>query len=419
MHILVLGSGVIGVTTAYYLSRAGHRVTVIDRAAGPGQETSFGNAGQIAAACASPWGAPGMPLKAIKWLLQKHRPLSMAPDGTLLQLRWLWQLLRNCSQTRHAVNRERMARLAVYSRDCLQALRTETGIEYESRQLGSLQLFRTQQQLDHAASDIAMLQQNGVRVELLTPSRLIEAEPALAAAQGKLTGGLHLPGDETGDCHLFTARLAEMAQALGAQFQHNAKIERLVSHGDKIAGVHCNGGLLIADHYVVALGAYSTELLKDIVDIPVYPIKGYSITVPIDNENAAPRSAVLDDTYKIAVTRFDRRIRAAGLADIAGFNRHLNPKRRRILEMAVDDLFPGAGNSADASASFWCGLRPMTPDGTPIVGATPLHNLHLNTGHGALGWTMACGSARLLTDLIAGRKTEIPSDDLASARYRR
>ena len=415
MRILILGSGVIGVTTAYYLTRAGHQVTVIDRASGPAQDASFANSGQISPGCASPWAAPGMPLKAMKWMLQKHAPFSIAPDGTMFQLRWLWHMLRNCSPSRYAINKERMVRLAEYSRACLQALRSDTGIEYESRQLGTMQVFRTQRQMDNVVKDIKILQENGVPFELLTPDQLAGAEPALAAVKHKLTGCLRLPNDETGDCQLFTERLADMTERMGAQFQYDARVERLICRGDRIAGVHCNGDLQTADKYVVALGSYSTGLLRGIVDIPVYPMKGYSITVPIQDAAAAPQSAILDETYKIGLTRFDNRIRAGGMAEFAGFNTFLNPKRRETMEMVVNDLFPGAGDTA--TASFWTGLRPMTPDGTPIVGPTRLHNLYINTGHGTLGWTMSCGSARLLSDLICGIRTDIDTDDLSVERY--
>ena len=415
MRILILGSGVIGVTTAYYLTRAGHQVTVIDRASGPAQDASFANSGQISPGCASPWAAPGMPLKAMKWMLQKHAPFSIAPDGTMFQLRWLWHMLRNCSPSRYAINRDRMVRLAEYSRACLQGLRSDTGIEYESRQLGTMQVFRTQRQMDNVVKDIKILQENGVPFELLTPDQLAGAEPALAAVKHKLTGCLRLPNDETGDCQLFTERLAGMTERLGAQFHYDARVEHLIRRSDRIAGVLCNGDLQTADKYVVALGSYSTGLLSGIVDIPVYPMKGYSITVPIRDAAAAPQSAILDETYKIGLTRFDNRIRAGGMAELAGFNKILNPKRRETMEMVVNDLFPGAGDTA--TASFWTGLRPMTPDGTPIVGSTRLHNLYINTGHGTLGWTMSCGSARLLSDLICGVRTDIDADDLSVERY--
>ncbi|MFJ2988008.1 D-amino acid dehydrogenase [Collimonas sp. NPDC087041] len=415
MRVLILGSGVVGVTSAYYLARAGHEVTVIDRLPGPAQETSFANAGQISPGYASPWAAPGIPLKAMKWMLQEHAPLSITPDGTLFQLRWMWQMLRNCSSARYAVNKERMVRLAEYSRDCFKVLRADTGITYEGRQLGTMQVFRSQQQLDDAAKDIDVLKETGVPFELLTPDQLAQAEPALEAVKHKLSGALRLPNDETGDCQMFTTKLAKMAEDLGVRFRYNVQIDALTLSNGEIAGVQCGSEHLQADNYVVALGAYSTGFLGSLLDIPVYPLKGYSITVPIVDAEAAPVSTILDETYKIAITRFDDRIRVGGMAEIVGFNKTLKPKRRATLEMVVNDLFPGAGNTA--AASFWTGLRPMTPDGTPIVGATHIRNLFLNTGHGTLGWTMSCGSAQLLSDLISGRRPAIASDDLSVSRY--
>jgi D-amino-acid dehydrogenase len=413
MRVVILGSGVIGVTSAYYLAQAGHDVTVLDRQPGPALETSFANAGQISPGYASPWAAPGIPLKAMKWMLQRHAPLSITPDGTLFQLQWMWQMLQNCTPERYAVNKERMVRLAEYSRDCFKALRASTGIEYEGRQQGTTQLFRTQKQLDDAAKDIQVLEETGVPYELLNREQLVAAEPGLD--QNKLVGGLRLPNDETGDCQLFTTRLTAMAEKLGVKFRYGVDITGLLTAGDAIKGVQCGPELVTADSFVVALGAYSTTLLKDLVKIPVYPLKGYSITVPIVNADAAPVSTILDETYKIAVTRFDDRIRVGGMAEIAGFDKRLNPRRRETLEMVVNDLFPGAGDTA--SASFWTGLRPMTPDGTPIVGRTGLRNLFVNTGHGTLGWTMSCGSAQLLSDIISARRPAILSDDLSVSRY--
>lgn len=415
MRIVILGSGVIGVTSAYYLARAGHDVTVIDRQPGPALETSFANAGQISPGYASPWAAPGIPLKAMKWMLQRHAPLSITPDGTSFQLKWMWEMLRNCTADRYSVNKERMVRLAEYSRDCFKTLRDEAGITYESRQRGTMQLFRTQQQFDSAAKDIQVLEESGVPYELLTRDQLGSAEPALAKAGGKLVGALRLPNDETGDCQLFTTRLAAMAEELGVKFRYNVAIDRLAIAGNSIAGVQCGDELVKGDAYVVALGAYSTALLKPVVDIPVYPLKGYSITVPIVNAEAAPVSTILDETYKIAVTRFDDRIRVGGMAEIAGFDLGLNPRRRETLEMVVNDLFPGAGNTAEAT--FWTGLRPMTPDGTPVVGRTGMNNLFINTGHGTLGWTMSCGSAQLLADLMSAKRPAIPFEDLSAGRY--
>jgi D-amino-acid dehydrogenase len=415
MRVVVLGSGVVGVTSAYYLARAGHEVTVIDREAGPALETSFANAGQISPGYASPWAAPGVPLKAVKWMFQKHAPLAIRLDGTAFQLQWMWQMLQNCTASRYAANKGRMVRLAEYSRDCLQALRADTGIQYEGRTGGTLQVFRTQQQFDGAAKDIAVLQDANVPYELLSAEELAKAEPALAAVSKKLTGGLRLPGDETGDCQIFTTRLAALAEQLGARFRYNTSIDALVMAGGRIAGVKCGGELMRADSFVVALGSYSTRFLDDIVKIPVYPLKGYSITAPIVDAAAAPVSTVLDETYKIAITRFDDRIRVGGMAEIVGFDKSLRQARRETLELCVNDLFPGGGDTS--KATFWTGLRPMTPDGTPIVGRTPVPNLFLNTGHGTLGWTMSCGSGQLLADLMSGKQPAIRADDLSVHRY--
>ncbi|KVD94876.1 amino acid dehydrogenase [Burkholderia stagnalis] len=415
MRVVVLGSGVVGVASAYYLARAGHEVTVIDREAGPALETSFANAGQISPGYAAPWAAPGVPLKAVKWMFEKHAPLAIRLDGTRFQLQWMWQMLRNCTTERYAVNKGRMVRLAEYSRDCIQALRADTGIEYEGRSGGTLQLFRTQQQLDGAAKDIAVLRDANVPFELLSPAELKNAEPALAAVSHKLTGGLRLPGDETGDCQLFTTRLAALAEGLGVKFRYNTPIDALAIAGGKIAGVQCGSETVRADAYVVALGSYSTRFISNLMKIPVYPLKGYSITAPIVDEAAAPVSTVLDETYKIAITRFDRRIRVGGMAEIVGFDKRLRDARRETLEMCVNDLFPGGGDTS--KATFWTGLRPMTPDGTPIVGRTPVSNLFLNTGHGTLGWTMSCGSGQLIADLISGKMPAIQADDLSVHRY--
>ncbi|MFM0098197.1 D-amino acid dehydrogenase [Paraburkholderia nemoris] len=415
MRVVVLGSGVVGVTSAYYLARAGHEVTVIDREPGPALETSFANAGQISPGYASPWAAPGVPLKAVKWMFQKHAPLAIRLDGTQFQLQWMWQMLQNCTSARYAVNKGRMVRLAEYSRDCLQALRAETGIQYEGRTGGTLQVFRTQQQFDGAAKDIAVLQEANVPYELLSAAELAQAEPALAAVSHKLTGGLRLPGDETGDCQMFTTRLAAMAEQLGVKFRYNTPIDSLAMAGDRIAGVQCGDELVRADSFVVALGSYSTKFLSGLVKIPVYPLKGYSITAPIVNEASAPISTVLDETYKIAITRFDDRIRVGGMAEIVGFDKSLREARRETLELCVNDLFPGGGDTS--KATFWTGLRPMTPDGTPIVGRTPVPNLFLNTGHGTLGWTMSCGSGQLLADVMSSKQPAIKADDLSVHRY--
>ncbi len=416
MKIAVLGSGVIGVSSAYYLAKQGFEVVVVDRQPAPAEETSFANAGQISPGYSAPWAAPGIPLKAMKWLFQRHAPLAMKLDGSLFQLSWLAKMLSNCTHTRYAVNKERMMRLAEYSRDVIRELRQDIGLQYEGRAQGTLQVFRTQAQLDAAHKDIAVLKQCGVPYQLLTPQQCVEYEPALALVASKLTGGLRLPNDETGDCRLFTQGLAEAAKALGVTFRFGETIQAVEMAGGKVSGVRLASGLLHADAYVLALGSYSTSLARQIgLDIPVYPVKGYSLTVPITDSNMAPVSTVMDETYKVAITRFDNRIRVGGMAELAGFDLGLNPRRRETLELVVGDLFPKGGDIP--AASFWTGLRPMTPDGTPILGRTPIDNLLLNTGHGTLGWTMACGSGRVLADIAAGRSPEIRADDLAIERY--
>ena len=416
MKVIVLGAGVIGTTTAYYLAQGGAEVTLVERHQSAGLETSFANAGQVSPGYSTPWAAPGIPLKALKWLFERHAPLAIHPDGTLFQLRWMAEMLQNCSAARYAVNKERMMRVAEYSRDCLRELRSELGLQYEQRTGGTLQLFRSQAQLDAAQRDIAVLRDCGVPFELLDRRGLVSAEPALSHALDRLAGGLRLPNDETGDCHLFTQALAMRLPALGVQTIYGEAVQAIESDRGRIVGVKlANGERLCSDRYVVAFGSHSRDLLQPLgLDIPVYPVKGYSLTMPLVDESRAPVSTVLDETYKIALTRFDRRIRVGGMAEIAGMDGRLNPRRRETLEMVARDLFPGGDL---LNAQLWTGLRPMTPDGTPIVGATRYPELFVNTGHGTLGWTMACGSGKLLADLIGGHRPQISTEGLAMDRY--
>ena len=415
MRIIVLGSGVIGVTSAYYLAQQGAEVTVFDRQSGAAEETSFGNAGQISPGYSTPWAAPGIPFKAVKWMFQHHAPLAINMDGSLWQLQWMAQMLKNCNADRYAINKERMVRVAEYSRDCLRDLRRDTGISYENRSKGTLQVFRDEAQLEAVQRDIEVLKETGVDFQLLDREGLGNVEPALAEVKDKLVGGLHLPNDETGDCYLFTNALAEKAKALGVDFKFNAHVESLVIEGDEIKGVVVDGQVHTADKYIIAFGSYSRDFLKPLhLDLPVYPVKGYSLTVPIVDSSHAPQSTVLDETYKIAITRFDERIRVGGMAELSGFNLGLNENRRETLEMVTRDLFPGGDLE---KATFWTGLRPMTPDSTPIIGGTRFKNLFLNTGHGTLGWTMACGSGKLISDLVLNHQPEISTDGLSLQRY--
>lgn len=418
--ILILGGGVIGCTAAYELAADGHEVTLVDRQAGPALETSFANAGEVSPGYSAPWAGPGVPVKAVKWLLMNHRPLVLRPHLDLAMIGWILAMLRNCTQARYELNKSRMVRLAEYSRDCMKVLRQETGIQYDERMQGTLQLFRTQKQLDGIGSDTAILDRYSVPYEVLSRAGCITHEPALARVKDKFVGGLRLPGDETGDCFKFTKRIAEMAQAKGAKLRFNEHIESLLTDGKRLTGVVVRQGgeqkRLQADVYLVALGSHSPKLLSPVgVNVPVYPVKGYSITVPITNASGAPESTVMDETHKVAVTRLGDRIRVGGTAELAGYTLKLHEARKRTLLHVVGDLFPDGGDLG--KADFWCGLRPMTPDGTPVVGPTFMPNLFLATGHGTLGWTMAAGTARVMADLIAGRKPEIEMDGLTAARY--
>ncbi|HBU13718.1 MAG: D-amino acid dehydrogenase small subunit [Rhodobacteraceae bacterium GWE1_64_9] len=418
MKIVILGAGVIGVTSAWYLAKQGHEVTVIDRQAAPALETSFANAGEVSPGYSAPWAAPGIPLKAMKWMFQKHAPLVIQPRPDLAKLSWMAKMLMNCTAEAYHVNKSRMVRLAEYSRDCLGELRSETGIRYDERTQGTLQLFRTQKQVDGAAKDIEVLREDGVPFEVLDRAGCVAAEPGLAPNADKIMGGLRLPGDETGDCFKFTNTLADMAVAAGVTFRWGVSIGRLNMDMGRVSSVETSEGRGHADSFVLAMGSYSPLLAAPLgINLPIYPLKGYSITVPIVDADRAPVSTVMDETYKIAITRLGDRIRVGGLAEIAGFDLSLNPKRQATLTHSVEDLFGGAGDQSQAS--FWTGLRPMTPDGTPVVGRSPIPNLYLNTGHGTLGWTMSCGSSRLLADIISGRAPEIEHADLGYARYER
>lgn len=415
MKVVILGSGVVGLTSAWYLSQAGCQVTVIDRQPRAAEETSFANAGQISYGYSSPWAAPGVPLKAMKWLLEEHAPLKIKPSLNPELLHWASQMLKNCQLDRYRINKARMLAIANRSRACLAQLNQQYDLNYQGRTQGTLQIFRNHKQLEAVEKDIALLEESGTRYQLLDAKECLLQEPGLANIQGTLTGGLYLPDDETGDCYLFCQQLQAMAENAGVEFLFNTEILRLNVQGNQVTSVATSQGEIEADKFVVAMGSYSKKLLEQIgIDIPLYPVKGYSLTLPVINRDFAPQSTIMDETYKVAVTRFENRIRVAGTAELAGFDPALPDKRLATLNHVVANLFPQGTDLTQAE--YWTGFRPMTPDGTPIIGETKIENLFTNTGHGTLGWTMACGSADILTEVIT-RSNNLQYKELSTYRY--
>ena len=417
MKVVVMGAGVIGVTTAYYLAKQGAEVIVLDRQVGAGLETSYANAGELSYGMTSPWAAPGIPMKAIKWLFMKRRPLFIWP--LISPTMWMWsiQMIRNCNADSYRVNKSRMVRISNYSRDVMPELIEETGIDYDGRAQGTLQLFRTEKQLKGSKADQEILAEFNSPFEELDRDGCIAAEPALAQVRDKFVGGLRLTADRTGDCRMFTIALAEKAAEMGVQFQYGQSIRGIAVENGRVAGIDTElAGRINGDRYVCALGSYAPRMLKPIgLNLPVYPVKGYSVTLPVTDDAMAPQSTLMDETHKVAITRLGDRIRVAGTAEIAGYSNRLGPHATDTVKHVIGDLFPKGGDLTQAEG--WTGLRPMTPDGTPILGATKYDNLFLNTGHGTLGWTMACGSGRAVADVVLERQPDISFDGLTAERY--
>ncbi|WP_159738659.1 D-amino acid dehydrogenase [Vibrio atypicus] len=414
MKVVVLGSGVVGLTSAWYLSQAGCDVTVVDRQPRAGEETSFANAGQISYGYSSPWAAPGIPAKAIKWLFEEHAPLKIKPSLSPELANWASKMLMNCQLEKYRINKARMLTIANRSRECLAQLNKEHNLQYQGRTQGTLQIFRKEQQLQAVEKDIVLLEESGTKYQLLTPEQCLTQEPGLANMRGDLVGGLYLPDDETGDCYLFCQQLQNMAEKAGVKFLFNTQVLGFELERNQITAVQTDQGNIEADSFVVALGSYSKHLLASVdIDLPIYPVKGYSLTLPILDDANAPQSTIMDETYKVAVTRFEQRIRVAGTAELAGFDPALPDKRLATLNHVVSQLFPQGCDLT--KAEYWTGFRPMTPDGTPVIGETQIINLFTNTGHGTLGWTMACGSADILTQIITEKNTLYK--ELSTARY--
>ena len=416
MKVLVLGAGVIGVTTAYYLAQNGHEVTVVDRREGVGLEASYANGGNVCPGYATPWAAPGMRSKALRWMRQENAPLKLNLRADPAMLAWMMRWLRECKPERFRVNKSRMQHLSYYSLRCLQGLRREIGLEYERTSDGILQLLRTAEEVDAVANHLPVLKEAGIPHRLVDRRGCTTLEPALEFARVPFAGGLHLPGDETGDCYIFTQSLAEQASARGVRFRFDTDVTGLRVEGGLVAAVETSDGPLFADRVVVALGHESVRLLSPVgVRLPIQPVKGYSVTLPITASDHAPRASVMDEHTKIAITRLGNRIRAAGTAELGATELDTPPERFEVLLDTLRDLFPEAAD--ESRAFFWAGMRPMTPDGPPVLGATPVANLFLNVGHGSQGWSMACGSARVVAQVVSGEDPGLDIAGLTLERY--
>lgn len=416
MKVIVLGAGIVGTTTAYYLNKAGHDVTVIDRQSGVADETSYGNAGQLSFGYTTPWAAPNIPFKALKWLGKEHSPLIIKMDGSWYQARWMAQMTANCTEKAYTRNQSRMMRVSEYSRAMLHAFEAEEKLYFEQRHKGTLHLFRDEKAFEEHQKHMHVLDSFNVPYQQLDATGVLQFEPALVQVQDQIAGAFHLPNDSTGDCRIFTQNLAKLCQTRGVNFLLNHTIKSVKSADNKIFSIVTDKGEHTADMYVCALGCFSRYLMNSLgMDLPVYPVKGYSLTIPITDADKAPQSTVLDETYKVALTRFDKRIRVGGMAELSGYQIKLPPVHRETLAMVTNELFPGSCDTD--KAEYWSGLRPMTPDSTPIIGFTKFENLLTNTGHGTLGWTMSLGSGRVIADLITKGQAEIKTDDLSIQRY--
>jgi len=415
---LVLGAGVIGVTTAYTLARAGLNVTVIDRQPGPGLETSYANGGQISACHTEPWAGPSTIPRILKWLGRADAPLAFRLKTDPAMWSWCLKFIANCNERALAINMERMLRVALLSRDALIAVRAETGIEYDQLSTGILHIYENSDDYEQALRRADEMNELGLFRKPMTPQGCGDLEPALKSAQsrGLLAGGIYTPEDESGDAYAFTAKLAGIAERMGVKFHYGQSIDKLLTRGRRIDGVLCGDQSFGAAHYVMALGSYSPLLLKPLgIRVPIYPAKGYSATLPLDDAAKAPTVSLIQDEKKLVYSRLGNRLRIAGTAEIRGYDTSLDQRRAGLIVDAALELFPGAGRAE--RAELWTGLRPTTPDSVPVIGRTPYDNLILNTGHGTLGWTMACGSARIVTDLVLGRVPEIAIDGLDSGRF--
>ncbi|MEX0730650.1 MAG: D-amino acid dehydrogenase [Aquisalimonadaceae bacterium] len=419
MRVIVIGAGVIGTTTAWFLAQHGHEVTLLDRGPGVGLETSFANGGLLHASHAEPWNAPGVIWQLLRWIGRENSPLLVRPGQLPRLAGWGLGFLRYSRRRRFEHSTRLNSQLAVYSLEMLRTLRRETGIRYDGQQNGILKIFREQASQDKALRASAFMEELGVRHAMLDPRQTIALEPALADIGHELIGSLYYPDDESGDAHLFTARLAELARGQGVSVETDTPVNRLVRQGDHIKYLEIPGGRLSAERYVLAAGCQSPILARQAgIRLPIYPVKGYSATLPVDGWSNPPAIPVIDDANKVVLSMLGSRVRIAGTAEFAGYDLTLREHRARSVLEQMLKTFPSLEQHVrDDRMEYWCGLRPMTMDGPPILGASPLTNLYLNCGPGHLGWTFACGAGKLVADMISGKPTALNMEGYSVARY--
>ncbi len=416
MKIVVLGAGVVGVTAAYYLQKDGHEVTVVDRQDGAGLETSFANGGQISPSQAYPWAAPEVPFLMLKWLGRNDAPLlyRMRLDPRL----WIWSLrfLANCTPGNFMANTVKNLRMSLYSRSLLPEIRLQTGIEYDFLEKGILQIYRNQKELDKAAKFNDALHKLGCDHQVLDADGVRALEPAYDSSPDKIIGGIYTEADESGDAFKFSQELAKYTTGQGVEFRYGEIIKSLNKAGAKITSVTTDKGTIEADTFIMSMGSYSPLFLRPLgINAPIQPVKGYSITVPTAGHNGAPTVSLTDNDHKLVFSRVGERMRVAGTAEFNGYDTEMNDGRVTSLRDLAQKLFPNAGDYEQTEN--WTGLRPMTPDGVPIIGSTPYENLFINTGHGTLGWTMCASSGQLTADLVAGRTPSVDISDVGLERF--
>ena len=411
MKVVVLGAGLLGVTSAYYLQQLGHEVTVLDRQAAPAAETSFANGGQISVSHAEPWANPSAPFKVLQWLSREDAPLLFRLRADTRQ--WLWglQFLRECTVARTQRNIEQIVKLGLYSREMLQELRRETGIAYDHHTQGILHFYTSQKEFDAALKPAELMRELGCERRVVSPEEAVRIEPALAHIRERLAGATYTAEDESGDANLFAREVVRLCHDRGVRFLMSHTVTALRVAGAKIDHVEATNEQgrfqrICGDAFVLALGSVSPLFAAPLgIRLPIYPAKGYSVTMPVKDESRANQVSLTDDEFKLVYSRLGNRLRIAGTAELNGYDRDLNRVRCEAIVRRVEDIFPGAGDSSEAQ--FWTGLRPATPSNVPLIGGTRLPNLYLNTGHGTLGWTHACGSGKSIARIVSGLSPEV------------